>query len=144
MPNRINTTIVGTDNAANKFLSLALKAGSSSGDHSLLMLGANSGKRNFRKSILDPASVLVCTNIRSLTSNDAGRIKSFLENGGGLILFPGNSMDLPKYNTSFLPFVIMPQIEGMISAQSNGISFQNIDLDHKFYSLRSSSRTNDK
>jgi len=132
IPDQINTTIVGTDDAANKFLSLALHAGSGTGDHSLLTL-QQFPEEKLPQIDLNHVDVLVCTNIRSMSSNDAGRIRSFLENGGGLILFPGNGMDLRNYNTSFLPLLDIPPIEGMMSAQGNGISFQNIDLDHPLF-----------
>ena len=131
IPDRINVTIVGSDDAGNRFLSLAIQAAGRGNGPSLVSVQQVAGDK-LPQVDLNHVDVLVCTNIHSFSSSDADRIKAFLQEGGGLILFPGNEMDYENYNSTLFPLLDIPPVQGILSAPegSGGITFRTTDIDH--------------
>ncbi|HUL43383.1 MAG TPA: BatA domain-containing protein [Bacteroidota bacterium] len=131
IPDRINVTIVGTDDAGNNYLSLAIQAAGRGNGPSLVSVQQVAGDK-LPQVDLNHVDVLICTNVRSFNSSDADRIRSFLQDGGGLILFPGNDIVAQNYNSTLFPLLDIPPIQGIVTAPAGSaqISFRNTDLDH--------------
>jgi hypothetical protein len=128
IPDRISVVVAGTDDADNRFLSLALRAGSGDQGGSLLAVEQVSGDK-LPQVDLKHVDVLVCTNIRSFSPGDADRVKHFVEEGGGLVLFPGSDL---SYNLFLLPTLRIPPIGG-VTTTAGEISFRKVDLDHPLF-----------
>jgi hypothetical protein len=77
--------------------------------------------------------VLVIANPSAVPAGDEEAVKSFVERGGGLILFPGSqatSLEAPLLATLAIP--TPTGVSGTVGSPSS-LSFQKVDLDHPLF-----------
>jgi hypothetical protein len=136
IPEKINVVFVSPSPDDVRYLSLPLTARSSE-EQSTLFSSRQITPQQFSLLDLGQADVLVLSNVPSFSSHDAQRIKTFVERGGGLIVFPGDGIDEMSYNTTFLPALNLSPFEGKTDLSKNpadaGLIFQNIDTDHPIF-----------
>ncbi len=131
IPERIDVAILGADDAANKFTMLALNSRGGENTQTLLSIKQAPDER-FWDLDLRRVDILICTNVRSFPTGAVDRIKTFVEGGGGLVIFPGT--EVTAYNTGLLPALKIPPIEGVAAIQADGTTFKNVDLEHPLFS----------
>ena len=134
IPERINVGIVSNGVLENQFIRLALQS-STENTASSLMSVQQASIQKFSLLDLKKIDVLIVADATTLSTNDAQRIKDFVEHGGGLILFPQSSLTNSSNTTSaLLTQLAIPQIEHVsIEPTGNSISFQKVDLDHPLF-----------
>ncbi len=133
IPERINIMLIGNSAADIRFLSFAMENPSDTSAPSLLHLKQIPVQR-FSSTDLKNTDVLLFSNVKSFSANEAERIKGFVEGGGGILLFPGPDMDIPNYNSTLLPLLHIPPVQSIISNPQGPLSFNRIDFDHPLFS----------
>jgi len=86
---------------------------------------------------LNNYNVVVFSNIHSFSESEVSRIRNYLGNGGGVLLFPGSDVDIKNYNNSLLSMLQVPPIQGTngsLSDRNSYTSFGTIDFDHPLFS----------
>jgi hypothetical protein len=80
--------------------------------------------------------VVISVNITSFNSGICTRLKEYVSQGGGLIIFPGPNIDINNYNRELLAKLEIPPIEKIIgtNAQPSNLVFQSFDFDHPLFS----------
>jgi hypothetical protein len=135
VPDRINISFVSPSQTDIRFPLIALTARSTESQRSLINIQQITPAKLLQLDF-NKLDVLVLSNVTSFNQTEADRIKDFVRQGGGVIIFPGSDIDISNYNTFLLPALTIPQIEGSlgsISQQAN-LSFQKIDYDHPLFS----------
>ncbi|MBI4811556.1 MAG: hypothetical protein HY800_09005, partial [Ignavibacteriales bacterium] len=134
VPANINIAMASKSEDDIRYLSLALKAGYFDDDQSLFTIKYLPAQK-FSSLDLKNIQTLICSNISSLTQYDAERIANFVEQGGGLIIFPGDNTNLENLNQELLsPLGISryTELPGPQAPNSN-LTFGKIDSDHPIF-----------
>jgi hypothetical protein len=78
---------------------------------------------------------IIVVNKASFTSDEANKINDYINNGGGVIIYPGVNTQLENYNNTFLRIIDVPNINSKFSATESNPSykFENIDLSHPIF-----------
>jgi len=135
VPGRIRVLVAGAGPEDTRFLLPALKAGTVPGQESILEIvtarGRGPGSANLRD-----FDVLVLAGLPAFDQADAGRVRDFVDGGGGLVLFPGSETDAANYNARLLGPMNLPVIRGTTGggATETGLYFREIDFDHPLFS----------
>jgi len=134
VPERIAVLFVSPTPNDVRYLALALTARSTE-EKNVLFSVRHLPPQAFATVNLGQVDVLVMCNVPGISQNDAARIKTFVEQGGGLIVFPGDALDQMNYNTTLLPLLSIPLFEGRteIGGEHAGLIFQRIDIDHPIF-----------
>ncbi len=133
IPERVNVAIVAHTPADIQYLTLALQASAGDNNESLLHL-QQTNEQQFSLSI----SALPTFDLRERKQFFFQRRRArqkIRDKRRGLILFPGNDLQLNNYNTMLLSALNIPPIENVtksLSEQTN-LSFDKIDLDHPLF-----------
>jgi len=114
-----------------QFIRHVLEAGGASGKQSPFSIQETTPQK-FPLLDMKNIDVLISVNVKTFTTGDADRIKSFVQRGCGLIIFPGQDMQIDNYNRTLLEALAIPPIEEI--TQTAGLTFQKIDLDHPIFS----------
>lgn len=81
--------------------------------------------------------VVILGNVPAFSQSDVARIKTFIERGGGVMIFPGDAIDGANYNTTMFPLLAIPPFEGKNEVMQTdgmvGMIFQRIDTDHPIF-----------
>ncbi|OQX86873.1 hypothetical protein B6D60_05270 [candidate division KSB1 bacterium 4484_87] len=80
--------------------------------------------------------VIILANIRRADRNLLNAVKSHLQNGKGVILFPGSDMDLRQFNDNFNRELSLPEFtetEGKLGRKDFFISLGKFDADHPIF-----------
>jgi hypothetical protein len=134
IPERINILLVGTGREDLRFISIALSAQSRNGDHSVIRTEFTTPE-NFPAVNLTEFDVVIASDIQAWSDAQTDRISSFIEDGGGFILFPGDEINADNYNSTLLPRLGLPFITGIeIFDQDASVRFDRIDYDHPIFS----------
>ncbi len=81
--------------------------------------------------------VLIVANTSSLTTAEAERLRQYVSTGGGMILFPGDKVQLDNYNEVFCrAFQLSPFSLKSVGELKGGsfLSFESADLKHPLFS----------
>ena len=134
VPERVQIGIVSAVPADAQYILLALRAGRTDTAQSLIS-AVQTTPEKFPLLDLKTIDVLCCIDVPSFSAAEADRIRQFVENGGGLLLFPGNDMQAQTYNTTLLSALQIPPIEGVMNISQPGgeASFRDIDIDHPIF-----------
>ncbi len=73
---------------------------------------------------------LIIINKNNFSEAEAGKIKEYLENGGGLILYPGGQTDVNNYNEVLFKTLNLPYIP---NRTDGNIVFEKIDFNHPVF-----------
>lgn len=130
IPPQIAVEVVSGSSGESRYPLIALGAGSDQASESQLAVQQIPAQK-FLFLDLKTVDVLVLTDATALDAGDMQRVKSFVQHGGGLMLFPGASTKLEDLNSVVLPPLGIPPVEEVVGAAS--LSFQKVDLDHPLF-----------
>jgi len=141
IPDIVHVLLVGSSSDLN-YLRLAFSTRLS--DSSAIFNISETRGDRFSSSQLHIIDVAVFSNLRELTVTQIAAIKTFLQNGGGVLLFPGNQTTAASYNSlaSALGISTIAPVEVQVSSlqtqsaqpASSFIEFDNVDLRHPLFS----------
>jgi hypothetical protein len=135
VPDKIKLLLVGNAPKDLQFLKLALVPNTGQGSPATFEIQEAKPDKLVTLN-LSNYSVVVLSDVRSFSEGDANRIKSYLGNGGGVLLFPGSDVDIRNYNNTLLSALQLPAIQGTngsISDKNTYTSFGAIDFDHPIF-----------
>jgi hypothetical protein len=134
IPERINIMLIANNETDKQFVLTALQSSDAQTGQSLFNI-QQIVPQKFPFADLKNTDVIVCSNVKSFSSNDVGRIQEFVESGGGIVLFPGDDIQKENYNTTLLPALHIPPIDYLppVTARPANLSFQKVDLDHPLF-----------
>ncbi|HLX11360.1 MAG TPA: BatA domain-containing protein [Bacteroidota bacterium] len=134
IPDRINVAMISSDSSDAHYVALALDAGNSA-DQAALVNVAQFAPDKFP--LIDPKSydAMIVIGANGLLPNAVARIKEFVEQGGGLVLFPGSKYTPAEFNTGLLPALSIPDAGSVIGGggAQTSVSFRQVDLDHPLF-----------
>lgn len=135
IPERINVLVVSSKGEDVQFPLLAIRSGKNDGDQSLIQVTRTTPEK-FSTTNLSTTDIILSVDLSSYTSGDAARIKSFVGQGGGLVLFPGSAAGKDPAPNGLLQVLNIPPIEGIteFGSQPSGVFFRSVDLDHPLFS----------
>ena len=116
------------------FIDLALRTAGSILSDSIKMksnLFNVTSERTVTESILKN-SVLFISGKNSFTDYESQILRDFVSDGGGLFIFPGNSIDINNYNSTILNKLNFVKIENMNSnkEENNKLKFDKVDFEN--------------
>lgn len=79
---------------------------------------------------------IITVNVPSFSTAQVDRISRYVEQGGGFILFPGDTIDIENYNSGLLDKLRLPEIRTISvrsEIESGRLLFDNIDYDHPIF-----------
>ncbi len=134
IPERISVAIIGNTPSDYQFIQLALEASKNEANPSLLSVQQTSVQK-FALLDLKDIDVLVIADLTTLSVSDAQKIQSFVERGGGLVLFPQSTLpQTAGINSPLLSALAIPAIDRVSTyVVENGVAFQKVDLDHPLF-----------
>jgi len=135
IPEQINIGLVAQSATDAQFVRLALRAGNSDSGKSVVNISQTTPEK-FPFLDLKKVDVLCCINVPSFNTREADRIREFVAQGGGLIIFPGDNAQIHEYNTGLLSSLQIPPIQALSQNpdSTSRISFRDIDIDHPIFS----------
>lgn len=92
------------------------------------------------KLLMTPLSrydVMIICSVKSFSEAEAERIKQFVTEGGGILLFPGVDLDISQYTNGFsrrLKIAPFTGRTGSLTDRSSFLSFGSIDFAHPIFS----------
>ena len=128
IPAEIPVGVFSEDSQDAKYINLALTAGEG---NAIELTEKNLNQISALD--LNQFDVLILIGIDNF--NDFPRIKSYVNNGGGLLLMPGNKSLLGNFKNALLDLGL-PQpggIVGKINSTANKVTFENVDLNHPVF-----------
>ena len=77
-------------------------------------------------------SVVFISDKKSFTDNESQLLKDYVSDGGGLFIFPGNSIDINNYNSTLLNKLNFVKIEDLNSDkdENNKLKFDKVDFEN--------------
>lgn len=135
LPEQINLITLSASKTDLQFINLALATNTAETTQTLFKV-QHTTPQNFPLMDLRNFDVIVCAKIFSLSTQDIEQIKKFINDGGSIVLFPEQDIQLVDPKSSLLSALGIPAIQNIMSAspQGTGITFQKIDFDHPLFS----------
>ena len=78
---------------------------------------------------------IIISNKKSFTTVEADKLYIYVQNGGGIIIYPGDNTDITNYNSVLFKKFELNGINGTFGEKNGGISlrFDKIDFDHPIF-----------
>jgi len=134
IPDHFNIGLISQSPADRYFIDLALQ---SAADLLSDSTGRKSGlfRINYLTSVNEDISnndVVFISNKNSFTDSEAGIIKDYVSNGGGVFIFMGSSVDVNNYNNTILSKLDFARIQklNMDAQQNANLKFDKIDFEN--------------
>jgi hypothetical protein len=136
IPEKISIATIAPSRDDIRYVLLSLTA-SGGGSAAGLFTVQNTTPQQFPLLDLAKVDAVIVSNVRSFPASDVSRLRAFVERGGGLIIFPGESLDEANYNSVLLPGLRLPPFEGRLgSTETSGpssMTFERVDTDHPLF-----------
>ncbi|HTX18529.1 MAG TPA: BatA domain-containing protein [Bacteroidota bacterium] len=134
VPERINVLLSSSDPKSSSYLKLALSVASQESTGTLVRL-AEVPPQQLTYAPLSRADVVILSNVASLSRTQAEELAQFSAQGGGIILFPGDLVEVSSYNSLLLPDLHVPSLlpTQILPPVGPGMSFDKIDYDHPIF-----------
>ncbi len=134
IPDHINITIVGTSPSVSQYVVLALTSNAANETRSFFHID-EVAEGKFTVTDLKHCDVLLLSGVRTFSSSDAERIKAFAAQGRGVMIFPGDHIDLNNYNQVLLSLLQIPAIEQIVKVPpgQSPMTIQKVDFDHPLF-----------
>ncbi|MBI3005179.1 MAG: BatA domain-containing protein [Ignavibacteriales bacterium] len=134
IPRELRVLLVGNP-ADLRYIKIALATRTTS-DSSLLRISESSLERVSINQI-SAADVVVLSNVKELSATQVDRLRSFVVEGGGLVIFPGVATTQQNFNATFAGTLRLPSlvaIEGIQQITSRSfLEFEKADLRHPLF-----------
>lgn len=75
---------------------------------------------------------IIFINKQRFSSDEATKVKNYVESGGGVLLYPGNLSEIDNYNNELMKIMDLPYITGRFSL-TEAVKFDKVDLDHPVF-----------
>ena len=137
IPEEIKVLLIGNQSDL-RFIRLALSTRLSDSNAALKV--SETTWDRFSTSQTQNTDVIVFSNPHELTQSQSTSLKVFLQNGGGLMLFPGNHLTTETFNTTIATPLGIPLIAAQekptaqIQINNSFIEFDKCDLRHPIFS----------
>jgi hypothetical protein len=134
VPEQVKVLLVGDQEKDVRFLQLGLNP---SQNNSTQILVDFKGPAQVDFNTLKNYQVLLLSNVSRVDGALLSAIDNFTANGGGLIIFPGNNVDLRHYNEGLNKKLTLPlftETVGQIGSKQFNLSLGKIDFSHPIFS----------
>jgi hypothetical protein len=135
VPGQLNVVLVSSDAKSSSYIRLALSVLNRDETSTTLAL-KEIAPGQLASATLAQADVVILSNAASLSSSQADQLIQFSSQGGGVILFAGDLLNVTQYNATLLPGLglpaLMPAQRRAISSTAF-VSFEKIDFDHPLF-----------
>jgi len=135
IPEKINLLLTSQDEKDNLFLELALSSFSTdslSKKNETFFNLTTIKNSNFSSKNITGFDAIIINGLKGFSSGDINRLKAFLHNGGGLILYPGKNDDITEINT-FMTLLGLFKAKSIDNFNSSFISFNKVDFEHPIF-----------
>jgi len=135
IPDKINLLLTSQDEKDNLFLELALSAfsiDSLSKKKDTFFNLTTIKNSSFSSKNITGFDAIIINGLKGFSSGDINRLKAFLHNGGGLILYPGNNDNITDIN-SFMTLLGLLKAKSIDNFNSSFISFAKVDFEHPIF-----------
>ncbi|HEY9187585.1 MAG TPA: BatA domain-containing protein [Ignavibacteria bacterium] len=135
IPERINLLLTSQDEKDNLFLELALSSFSTdslSKKNETFFNLTTIKNSNFSSKNITGFDAIIINGLKGFSSGDINRLKAFLHNGGGLILYSGKNDDITEINT-FMTLLGLLKVKSIDNFNSSFISFNKVDFEHPIF-----------
>ncbi len=134
VPEKISLGIVTNSQTDTKLPLIAMHSGEQDINQSLFNIRQVTPK-DFQFLGLDTMDVLMVSFPGGLNTSNIDKIKGFVQNGGGLILFPTSDYQNDEVSRSLINTLSISPVEGVTgSSQSqSSLSFKEVDLEHPVF-----------
>ncbi len=87
------------------------------------------------KKDLSAYNCVILVNKASFTAEEALKLKEYLYNGGGIVIYPGPNSNIDDYNNALFKELDMPYINSRLTpAENNGTyKFDDVDISHPIF-----------
>jgi hypothetical protein len=93
-----------------------------------------SGAGSITNENLSAYNCIVLAGYPSFSSADADKIYDYVQSGGGVVIYPGNSISIDNYNNVLLKRFELPPISGSFTAENEqSFIFDNLDFEHPIF-----------
>ncbi len=138
IPSQINLLEASSSSSDLSFINTALSASEelmkdSTGVHTKFFdIKQVSENELSRQELKNYNCVLLC-NKTSFTNDEAEKLTEYIENGGGLIIYPGANTSVQNYNDALLKKMNLPYINSSFGDNSQTFKFARIDYEHPVF-----------
>ncbi len=133
VPPHINVLLVSSHPQSSNYIKLALTVPSSENKNAIIALHETSPAQLTTDAVMQ-SDAIILSDVAELSSIQATQLAEFISNRGGMLLFPGPSMNLQNYNTVILPKLgLPPMLPPKTGDKSSFLSFDKIDFDHPIF-----------
>ncbi|HEY3252232.1 MAG TPA: BatA domain-containing protein, partial [Ignavibacteria bacterium] len=145
VPEYLGVLIVSENPSDDDYLSLAISSSEA------MMTDSSGNKINFYKiknsrsltgENLNDFNAIVIVTKRSFSNDEASKLKAYIEDGGGVIIYPGKNAELNNYNDVLNKTFGIPYLPQR-TENPNGTVFDKIDYDHPLFEGMFKSKTNE-
>jgi len=126
VPNKIDILMAGPEN---KYLNLALELSPNFELH-------ETDQSKLSSTSLENYQIVILSNIDQVDNQVSSQLYSYVEQGGGLILFLGNAVDLKNYNINLTSKFSLPTFTESIGSRNeygSFLTFGDVDLQHPIF-----------
>ena len=134
VPEKVNVLLSSSDPRSSSYIRLALSVHNQDDATTLIRL-TELLPQQLTYSAMVQADVVLLSNVASLTPAQAEQLAQFSSQGGGIVIFPGDAMQVGAYNSSLMPALQLPPLlpTDKQKLSSSFISFEKVDYDHPIF-----------
>ena len=136
VPEKISLLIVSNSNTELDYINLAL---ASSEEMMKDSLGNKPGyfeitqSNDIKTKDLSNFNAVVMVNKAQFSNIESSKIKEYIENGGGVIIYPGSLSSIENYNNTLLKELDLPFINSSFNNDNTPSKFDKIDFEHPVF-----------
>ena len=140
IPDRVRILFISSSPTESDYIRLALSSSEElmkdTLDHPVnFFLTKQDGAGDIMKEDLKNFDCIVIADKPTFTQEEADKIFSYLQDGGGVILYPGENISIENYNRVLMKTLDLPFINPSFSAPDNQpLRFEKIDFDNPIFS----------
>lgn len=133
IPDELKVLIAGEEKDY-KYIKIALKAASA--DSSTALKITETSNIKFSALQLDNTNAVIITDIAKMSVNQCQMLKSYLQRGGGILIFPNTQSTLSDFNNNLkiiLGYSLNAYLGNVIDTQESFLEFSKIDFKHPLF-----------
>ncbi len=140
IPEVFNVLMIADDPSSGRFIEAAFSSAESLLSDSVFNREkfVNAEQRSTISGDLSSKDLVIITGKRQFTEDEALNLKNYVENGGGVFIFPSTDIDINNYNEVLLSKFNSVRINGKQDVNgidfTNGLGFEKLDYEHPLLS----------